>query len=133
MPTRQQEWAKRAYQAVKQKMGSPLEADYARVCKTFPALIHNSGLCQAVAFAQAKKEKGEEFGQYLDGLAIVLGTNSGELARRSREEEVLSYQRFTQDTIAAASWMKRYAEALLEDEKNNKKANNGPTEGPQEG
>ena len=33
--------------------GSPTEESYARICKSFPALMHNSGLCQAVAFAQS--------------------------------------------------------------------------------
>lgn len=117
MPTRQQSWAQKAYDVVRVKGSNPLKADYARVCKTFPALIHNSGLCQAVAFAESKDQgKGEEFGQYLDGLASILGMDSKQLSRRSRSDEVLAYQSLTHDALAVATWMKRFAEALLKDE-----------------
>lgn len=126
MPMRQQKWATRAYDAVSQRKGTPIEEEYARICKTFPALLHGCGLCQAVAFAEAKgadkgKDKGlrTEFGQYLHDLAVVLGMDQEELSRRSRRDEVLSYQRLSQDTLAAASWLKRYAEALLKDSLDN--------------
>ncbi len=134
MPTRQQQLARRAYDAVSQKKASPVEADYARVCMTFPALIHNSGLCQAVAFAEARdRREGNEFGQYLNDLAVTLGIEAGQLSNRSRSDGVLSYQHLTQDALAAASWMKRYAESLLKDERNSNKAGNDESDMAEEG
>lgn len=119
MSTRQQQWATRAYEAVKRVSGSSIEADYARICKTFPALLHGSGLCQAVGFAQAKgKNAGGKtaFGSYLRDLAAVLELgDENELADKSRRSDALPYLRLSQESLAAASWLKRYAEALLKD------------------
>ena len=53
MATRQQSW-QMAYCEVFAKKGEKIEESYARVCRIFPALAHNSGLCQAVGFAQSK-------------------------------------------------------------------------------
>lgn len=108
MRTRQQLWAEKAYQQVESMKDKQGEADYQRVCKTFPALIHNCGLCQALAFAEAKEHR-----EYLNALAAVLGTSKDNLAQQSRESHILEYQRLTQNALQASTWLKRYAEALL--------------------
>lgn len=120
--TRQQQWAQRAYDAVSARKQARVGDDYGSFCKGFPALIHQSGLCQALAFAQAKAgghDGRSEAGQYLEDLARVLGLQRNEFADSSRSADVLTYQRLTQDALAAATWLKRYAEALLDDVKGN--------------
>lgn len=116
MPTRQQRLAQLAYQQVSSKKGQPIEEAFARVCRSFPALIHNSGLCQAVAFAESKDQgKDKEFGQYLLSLSAILGIDRDHFTQESRTADVLRYQRLTHEALMAASWLKRYAEALLKD------------------
>lgn len=117
MATRQQKLAQMAYREISTRKGDKIEESHARVCKIFPALIHNSGLCQAAAFAQSKtNNKGSEYKIYLKSLAKLLGMDHGdELAEQARTADVMTYQRLTRDALAAASWLKRYAEALLKE------------------
>jgi len=107
--------------------GKPAK-EYVSFAKKFPELIHTCGLAQAVAFALAKgnskKEQGNqkpEF-QYLEDLAAVLKAggheailSAAQLGEASRSESLNSYLRLSRDAIHAASWLKRYAEALGED------------------
>lgn len=111
MRTRQQLWAEKAYKQVVFMKDTPKEAEYQRVCRSFPALIHTCGLCQALAFAEAKDQT-----EYLNALSTVLETFKDDLARQSREAPILEYQRLTQNALHAATWLKRYAEALLKGE-----------------
>ena len=108
MCTRQQVWAEKAYAKVKAVENTIGEEDYGRFCKGFPALIHSAGLCQAVAFAEAKEKD-----KYLEDLAAVLGKNKDDLAHTSRLVDVVEYQQLSRDAMAVATWLKRYAEALL--------------------
>ncbi len=117
--TRTQRWAEKAFQAVSERRNYPKKDDYASFAKSFPALIHTCGLVQALAFAEAKgKEKENKRGhtlQFLDDLATVLGFDRDELVKRSRKEDIVAYLRLSRDALAAAGWLKRYAEALLDD------------------
>ena len=96
--------------------------NYAHLAKKFPALVHTCGLVQATAFVLAKeknneKEKGPAIGtMYLNHLARVMGYPEGtDLHAKSRGESLLSYQQMTMEAIDSATWLKRYAEALLKD------------------
>jgi len=81
--------------------------DYRQFAKRFPALVHNCGLAQAVAFAQSKYKNA-----YLDDLASVMGALSGQnLAMISRTVDLIEYQQTTREAIECATWIKRYAEA----------------------
>ena len=110
MQTKQQQWAEKAYTSVSEKKGKAKEEDYGRFCKSFPALLHTAGLCQALAFANAKKHT-----DYLNDLAGILGQNSETLQETSRTADVLAYQRLSREAMYAATWLKRYAEALLKE------------------
>lgn len=115
--TRQQSWSRRAAEAVQRVQAAhgrdegTSEAEYLRFAKSFPALIHNSGLCQALAFAMAKKRQG-----YVEDLARTLGLPAVELLEASRTGSIASYLRLSREALAASSWLKRYAEALLKDD-----------------
>jgi hypothetical protein len=53
----------------------------------------------------------------MNDLAAVVGASDGEeLARKARTDPLPLYQKSSRDTLAAATWLKRYAEALLKGE-----------------
>lgn len=121
MHTRSQKLAQAAFASVKAQLKTntegkiSLDVKYKSFARTFPSLIHTCGLAQAVAFAEAK----EEYHLFLEDLAKVLtasnrtdtGTRSL-LASAARTVELSGYMRLSRDAIQAASWLKRYAEAL---------------------
>lgn len=110
MQTRKQEMAERAYSCISGlNQGQP--DDYLTVAKTFPALIHNSGLVQALAFAQAKGGDKEAYTVYINHLIDVMGEDN--LENESRTADIVRYQYLSREAIEAATWLKRYAEALL--------------------
>lgn len=113
--TRSQEYAQRAFACI-QERAKVLEGDkkkkFASFTKRFPTLIHTCGLCQALAFAQAK-----EYDDYLRDIASVLNRESvGELLQMVPGVPVPEYMSLTREMINAASWLKRYAEALMDDD-----------------
>ena len=115
--TRSQKLAQAAFPAVqnrKETLDPKGFGDYTSFAKKFPALVHACGLAQAVAFAVAKKET-----EYLTDLAAVLKggghtkmENGSALAEQTRCLPVSGYLRLSRDAIDAASWLKRYVEAL---------------------
>jgi CRISPR-associated protein Cmr5 len=125
MNTRDQERAQAAFERVSRIDNEEWRKDYGRQCLRLPVLIHQCGLCQAIAFFEAKgaddetKEEGASkkpwFGAVLDDLAQVSGlaANKKELAERARTEHSTSYQWMTRESLACAQWLKRYAEAIL--------------------
>ncbi|GAB4137154.1 MAG: type III-B CRISPR module-associated protein Cmr5 [Thermogutta sp.] len=113
--TRSQRIAQTAYSRIAAR-GTP-NKEYVARAKRFPALIHTCGLAQAVAFGMAK-----EFSDYLEDLAAVLQAagdseirSVGDLDRFARSRPLVQYLRLSRDALTAASWLKRYAEALGED------------------
>jgi CRISPR-associated protein Cmr5 len=113
--TRSQEFAERAFQRVlARQSGSPMDRDeFASFAKRFPSLIHSCGLAQAVAFAQAKAPD-----HFLDDLRAAMNSgdsNVTEFAEKVRSADVTQYLRLSRHALEAAGWLKRYAEALLED------------------
>lgn len=112
--TRQQKRAQVAYGCIT-KVTEGVD-DYVQVAKRFPALVHSCGLAQAVAFVQAK-----EGTRYLDDLARVMDKkDSAELGLLSRTVDMTKYQHLTRESIESATWIKRYAEAMLEKSKPDK-------------
>ncbi|GIX05527.1 MAG: hypothetical protein KatS3mg114_1396 [Planctomycetaceae bacterium] len=117
--TLSQRLSQAAYPLVAQRrQGGKLPAEYVTFAKKFPALVHTCGLAQAVAFAEAKGET-----DYLHDLALVLAhsksvgvKNEKELADKVRQAQILEYMRLSQRVIDAASWLKRYVEALDSDQ-----------------
>jgi CRISPR-associated protein Cmr5 len=105
--TRSQRFAQEAYARVAAR-GQP---KYVSFAKKFPALIHTCGLAQAVAFALAKKEQ-----DYINDLAGVLKVGGPEMLKEQTiKSEVSAYLRLSRDAIDAATWLKRYVEAVAPD------------------
>ncbi len=129
--TRSQRLAQAAFpriQARDAEMSSDEFKEYVTIAKKFPSLVHTCGLAQAVAFYEAKGKtkpgKPEKpHIRYLKDLAAVL-TSAGhqqigtveQLTKKVREEPLSGYLRLSRDAINAASWLKRYVEAVAPDE-----------------
>ena len=111
--TRSQKMAKRAWTAVEER--APRSQEYVSFAKSFPTLIQTAGLCEAVAFAQAKRASHLEV---LEDVIATAGESTGEpvsiatFARACREAELPRYVHLTRQALQAASWVKRYVEAL---------------------
>ncbi|MCL2011301.1 MAG: type III-B CRISPR module-associated protein Cmr5 [Cystobacterineae bacterium] len=118
MQTRQQQWVQAAFKQVEEfvapyrnqgKLPKELPvalSNYRSFALSFPALIHTCGLAQAIAFA---KYKSEPLLEHLEG---ILHTD-GQLADLSRTVPLQHYMLLSQQTLDAACWLKRYAEALI--------------------
>ena len=111
-------------QVAYQKVSTVVERDdrfkkkYSTQCRRFPALIQQCGLCQAVAFLQAKGGSEEAVSDFLSDLAAAVlhgqtPSNSERLAQLARTSHFAEYQWLTRHALATATWFKRYAEALL--------------------
>ena len=93
--------------------------DYARQCLNLPALIHQCGLCQALAFLESKGKN-----VLLDDLAISssLAKDAQSLTDKVRKAEMQQYQWMSREMLSCALWFKRYAEAVLKVEHGGEKA-----------
>lgn len=113
--TRSQQLAELAFKQVQRRVSSSPNGDeeFVRFAKRFPSLIHTCGLAQAVAFAQAKAPE-----HYLDDLRATMNSdhaNVDEFADQIRSTDLMTYLRLSRQALEAAGWLKRYAEALLEE------------------
>lgn len=126
---RSQRIARSAFERVERRArhdsGKPDE--YLSFARSFPTMIHTSGLSQAVAFALAKGIKQADKRHLIDDLCHVLHETDcgwqlepGEITdgkaldcKARNEDKVEAYMRLTRHALQAATWIKRYAEALL--------------------
>lgn len=106
MHTRRQQMAQRASTALRKRNLHDTDT-YSSYAKGFPALIHAAGLCQAVAFLQAKCP------DVLEDVIETIGEPVGveAFARRCREEEVPVYMHLTRIALDGSTWIKRYVES----------------------
>lgn len=118
--TQSQRLAQAAFRAVNARAPSATRARYLSFARSFATLIHTCGLAQATAFALAK---GKEQEQVLSDLAAVLRGARGytvadgnALHQQATAAPVSEYLRVTRDALLAATWLKRYAEALLSED-----------------
>lgn len=129
--TRSQRLAQAAFPRIQTRdaeMSKDEFKEYVSITKKFPSLVHTCGLAQAVAFYEAKGKtkpgKPEKpHHRYLKDLAAVLTTVAhqqvgtvDQLANKVRTEPLAGYLRLSRDAINAASWLKRYVEAVAPDE-----------------
>ena len=111
--TRQQKWAKGAFEKVKAARGEPHEQGYRSRCFETPILIRQSGLVQAIAFLL--REKGNH--DFVDDMASVLGAEDGAGLQGAAQKAPLSdYLALTRDAIAVSVWFRRFAQSELEPE-----------------
>jgi CRISPR-associated protein Cmr5 len=87
------------------------DKDYVQLAKKFPALVHNCGLAQAIAFVRAKENATGD--DYVTHLTKTMGEEE-DIGNSSRSAHLMKYQHLTREAIESATWLKRYSEALLE-------------------
>jgi CRISPR-associated protein Cmr5 len=114
MKSYDQKMAEKAFECVQTKKD---DKEYRSFAMGFPALVHSCGLVQAVAFAETRN------GVYVKDLAAVLNTveTDTDLVKESRSADVLRYMRLSRRALSAASWLKRYVQALGSGKDNNDK------------
>ncbi len=106
--------------AARKARSADYRKEYRSFAREFPTLVHQCGLAQAVAFAQAKNAHQAD---YVNDLAAVLtavdhqATNIEALASQTRSLPVSGYVRLSRDALDAAVWLKRYVEALFPEDK----------------
>lgn len=124
---RSQILARRAYEVVaRRQSGDETEEKYLSFARSMPTLLHTCGLAQATAFAAAKKG---HHAKLLADLAEVMDVQfDGERSRdnQSQTDQLLHdarhlpsirYMHLSREALAAATWIKRYSEALLKENK----------------
>ena len=113
--TKEQKMAQAAWARVEKRSGAGNFGEYNSFALVFPALIHSCGLVQAVAFAVTKDREKD----FLEDLKAVFNMidHTDDLAKQSREAGLAEYTRISRHALAAASWIKRYCQALDKDAK----------------
>lgn len=116
MKIRTQDYAKSAYPLVERVQRASFEAKYRTLALTFPTMIMQSGLVQAIGFLMAKNQ--EEHQLLLEHIAYLLNcTDSKSLHDRVLKSSIREYQLLTRRSLDATSWLKRYTQSLLENDK----------------
>ncbi len=120
--TRDQQRAQMAFSAIEDYAGRSEEEKekYKSLILGLPALIHDCGLCQTVAFLQAKAtaKGGIHHRGVLNDLCGMLlqgpeDTKYDRLGAEVRKAELPRYQQLSMDALRAAEYLKRFAEAFL--------------------
>lgn len=118
--TRAQRQAEAALAAIQARRSAPEKErkEYKARADSFPVLVLQSGLAQAVGFmlakALAKAPKSAAYQRYLNDLATMLGFADGAaLQQRAIGAELRDYRQLTREALAAASWLKRFGQAYL--------------------
>lgn len=116
--TRTQRYAGRAIERVLSVAGDAgLRREYRARALSFPAMVLQSGLAQAVGFLRAKSGDDAAYRCYLRHLAEVHGTANGNALHEAIIAAPLpAYRRLTQELLEAAALIKRYAQAEIKDE-----------------
>lgn len=107
--TREQRMAESAFRCVEARArGREGGEEYLTFSSSFPSLIHSCGLVQALAFAEAKKNL-----PLLEDIAQVMKKPLDEIKERARSETLSGYMLLSREVLAAAGWLKRYAQAII--------------------
>lgn len=117
MNTRSRQHAANAHACVSAVASQAYASKYRALALSFPIMVLQSGLAQATGFLQAKSSDNNEYQRYLSDLAGILGKNSGKsLHKAVIESRLPDYQQLTRQALDASGWLKRYAQALLQED-----------------
>jgi len=91
---------------------------YGGLCHSFPVMVRTCGLCQALAFSQAKAGDGQDAREKAHRLLLqhvqkVLALN-GDVLPAVREASASQYMLYTRRVLSAWVYFKRFAESILE-------------------
>lgn len=117
MNTRSRQHAANAHACVSAVASQAYASKYRALALSFPIMVLQSGLAQATGFLQAKSSDNNEYQRYLSDLAGILGKSSGKsLHKTVIESRLPDYQQLTRQALDASGWLKRYAQALLQED-----------------
>jgi len=91
---------------------------YGGLCHSFPVLVRTCGLCQALAFSEAKKASGTNgralaHRLLLEHVGKVLGITSGDILSEVRKADASKYMFYTRRVLDAWIYFKRFAVSIL--------------------
>lgn len=114
MKIRTHDYARRAYPLVNSLINDELKSKYRTLALNFPTMIMQSGLAQAIGFLQAKNKA--EHQQLLRHIESLLNIDHSSLHTQILQSNITHYQRLTRNALDASGWLKRYTQALLDNE-----------------
>lgn len=122
MKTRAQQDMELAAKLVQEVTGHDKETQqiYGGLCHSFPVMVRTCGLCQAIAFSQAKAGGGDGSRerahrlilQHVQKVLEELGVQD-DLLRALREASASDYMLYTRRVLSAWVYFKRFAESIL--------------------
>ena len=118
--TKEQQRAKAAWESIAAVRGKGFNSEYSSTAKNFPMMTLTNGLGQALAFLRAKgKREHRAFYHHLSAWVTnqMFPPSDDRLLERLLESESNIYRQATTEALAFAAWLKRFAEAELDDKK----------------
>lgn len=122
--TRSQRYAAKALERVKAiKDRENLRDEWKSRADSFPVMVLQAGLAQAIGFLRAKSQGDSDMGYsaYLADLVEVLRAGGATQATTGEafQQGIVSldlapYRQLTRETLAAAGWLKRLGQAYIE-------------------
>ena len=124
----EQQRARQAYRFVETiQQNAILAKDYKSHIRSLPMMIKNNGINNAFAFVLSKSKEGNAY-QVIDTQMREWFdiTTESSFVEYLIKLDSLPYRKITIETLAFLSWLKRFAEGLIEDPKTeNKEVKNG--------
>lgn len=122
----EQSRARFAFQCAEKASKSGKPKKYKSYAKKFPMMIKTNGLGSALAFAFSKKKQGNNWERLYNDVSswikqpqkiYLLGNFSNkEIAQAAIELDSQSYRCLTIEVLAFLTWLRRFAEGLIEGE-----------------
>ncbi|WP_233498275.1 type III-B CRISPR module-associated protein Cmr5 [Meiothermus sp. QL-1] len=88
---------------------------YGSLCHSFPILVRQSGLCQALAFSAEKARKEDSRGRahrlLLEHVAQILGVRDP--LQAVQQADAIGYMHYTRRVLSAWVYFKRFAASVL--------------------
>lgn len=112
--TRSQQFAEKAFSVVDRwKNAQNSCAELKSFARSFPALVQTCGLLQALAYAQEKNEA--YFEGFRETLEVIESVGKIDVEKLCATNSI-DYMRVGRLALEAATWIKRYAVVLLDDD-----------------
>src|SRR5258706_16349783 len=107
--TRDQKYAIAAFGKVS-AINEEKRNSYGSTAHQLPILIRTSGLAQALAFVEGKKQTGCK--QLLEDIQVTIGSERP-LAEYAREASLREYMLLTRQVLDALLWYKRFSQSVM--------------------
>ncbi|MBL8152083.1 MAG: type III-B CRISPR module-associated protein Cmr5 [Blastocatellia bacterium] len=118
--TKEQKRAKAAWDDITSIKDKGFDSEYSATAKNFPMMVLTNGLGQALAFLRAKnKDEHKSFYKHISCWVTqeIFDKSDEKLLEYLLECDSHIYRRSTTEALAFAVWLKRFAEAELDEKK----------------